>query len=79
MFVPDLYYCYCFHHYHFHHYSRFNFLNLCYLLLTIHIYFWLRVSYTAIHIINWLIMYIVVHETRRQKQIWIADKGSVII
>ena len=67
MSVPDLYYCCCFHYYYYHHYSRFDFLNFSYLLLTVHIYFWLRILYTTIHIINGLVMCIVVHETRRQK------------
>ena len=77
--VQDLHYCYCCRHYYYHYYSCFGFLNVYYLLVTIHISFWLRVSYTTIHIINGLIMCIVVHETHRLKEIWIADKESVII
>ena len=68
MSVPDLYYCYCCRHYYFHYYSCLHFLNAYYLLLTIHISFWLRVSYTTIHIINGLIIFIVVHETCRLKK-----------
>ena len=67
MSVPDLYYCYCCRHYYCHYYSSFDFLNVYYLLLTIYISFWLRVSYTTIHIISGLIIFIVAHETRRLK------------
>ena len=63
---PDLYYCYCCRHYYYHYYSCLDFLNIYYLLLTMHISFWLRVSHITIHI-NGLIMCIAVHETYRLK------------